>query len=125
MENTKRKRVRRLRRKQRIRRAIQGTVERPRLSVFRSLNHLYAQIIDDERGATLVAASSLDKGLRDSLKALKHTGNKPAAEIVGKELARKALEAGIRKVAFDRNGFKFHGRIKAMADAARAAGLEF
>lgn len=125
MENTKLKRVRRLRRKKRIRRALQGTVERPRLSVFRSLNHLYAQIIDDERGATLVAASSLDKGLRDSLKALKSTGNKPAAEIVGKELARKALEAGIRKVAFDRNGFKFHGRIKAMADAARAAGLEF
>jgi large subunit ribosomal protein L18 len=125
MEITKLKRVRRLRRKQHVRRSLSGTAERPRLSVFRSLNHIYVQIVDDVRGHTLVAASSLDKGIRDALKAFKNSGNKAAAEVVGKEIARKALEAGIRQVAFDRNGFKFHGRVKALADAAKAAGLQF
>jgi large subunit ribosomal protein L18 len=125
MENCKLKRVRRLRRKGRIRRTLRGTADRPRLSVFRSLLNLYAQIIDDDRGCTLVQASTLDKALREALKGLKNTGNKAAAEVVGKELARKALEAGIQKVVFDRNGFKFHGRVKAMAEAARAAGLKF
>ena len=115
----------RTRRRLRVRRKIFGTAERPRLNVFRSTKHIYVQVIDDEAGRTLVAASSMDKNLKEALKGLKNKGNKAAAEIVGKELARKALEAGFKKVVFDRGGFKFHGRVKAMADAARAAGLEF
>jgi large subunit ribosomal protein L18 len=112
-----------LRRKQRTRtrlRALAGA--RPRLSVFRSSKHIYAQVIDDEQGVTLVAASSIDKGLKTDLK----TGaDKAAAEAVGKLLAERAVEKGIKDVVFDRGGYLYHGRVKALADAARAAGLNF
>jgi len=95
---------------------------RPRLSVFRSSQHIYAQVIDDAQGVTLVAASSIDKGLKTGLK----TGaDKAAAEAVGKLLAERAVEKGIKDVVFDRGGYLYHGRVKALADAARAAGLNF
>ena len=102
----------------RIRQKLSGTAERPRLNVYRSLNHLYAQVVDDQKGETLVAASSL------ALK-LKTGGNVAAAKEIGKSIAEKAKEKGIKKVVFDRGGFLYHGRIKALADAAREAGLEF
>jgi large subunit ribosomal protein L18 len=112
-----------LRRKQRVRtRLRQLAGGRPRLSVFRSSQHIYAQIIDDAQGVTLAAASSIDKGLRDGLK----TGaDKAAAEAVGKLVAERAKEKGIVDVVFDRGGYIYHGRVKALADAARAAGLNF
>lgn len=113
---------RRLRRKRHIRRTLRGTAARPRVSVYRSLSHIYAQIIDDDRGATLCASSTLDKDLKAQLKG---TGNVSAAQAVGKALAERALAAGLKKVVFDRNGFRYHGRVKALAEAARAAGLEF
>jgi large subunit ribosomal protein L18 len=113
---------RRLRRHLRIRKRIFGTPERPRLSVFRSLKHIYAQIIDDTTGRTLCAASTLDKELREKLQGL--TKTQQAIE-VGKLIAKRALELGIKQVAFDRGGHKYHGRVKALADAAREAGLEF
>jgi len=113
---------RRLRRHWRIRKRIFGTPERPRLSVFRSLKHIYAQIIDDTTGQTLCAASTLDKELREKLQGL--TKTQQAIE-VGKLIAKRALELGIKQVAFDRGGHKYHGRVKALADAAREAGLEF
>jgi large subunit ribosomal protein L18 len=102
----------------RIREKLSGTSERPRLNVYRSLNHIYAQVIDDQKGETLVSASSL------SLK-LKTGGNVAAAKEIGKAVAEKAVEKGVKKVVFDRGGFLYHGRIKALADAAREAGLEF
>lgn len=111
------KQVRRDRRKRGIRKDIFGTPERPRLTVYRSLTHIYAQIIDDLAGRTLVSASSVQ------IKAV--GGNKSAAVEVGKQLAQKAVAAGIKEVSFDRNAFKFHGRIKALADAAREGGLKF
>lgn len=112
----------RSRRKQRIRKKVSGTAERPRLSIFRSASHMYAQIIDDERGATLASASTLSK----ELTALEgHHGNVDAAAEVGKLIAKRALENNIRSVVFDRNGFLYHGRVKALADAAREAGLDF
>jgi len=114
---------RRLRRKLRIRKKIVGTAERPRLSVYRSLKHIYAQIIDDERGHTLVSASTLDREIRPLVQGV-HP-KKAQAEIVGRILAQRALALGIRKVAFDRNGYLYHGRVKALAEAARQAGLEF
>lgn len=95
---------------------------RPRLAVFRSVKHMYAQIIDDQAGRTLVACSTLDKELRGQPG---HSGNKQAAAVVGKVLAERALQAGIKQVAFDRRSYMYHGRIAALADAARAAGLEF
>ena len=104
----------------RLRNRISGTPERPRLSVFRSNNHMYAQIIDDTCGNTLVAASTMDKGAD-----LEHTDNVEAAAYVGTSVAKKALEKGITKVVFDRGGFIYHGRVKALAEAAREAGLEF
>jgi large subunit ribosomal protein L18 len=106
----------------RIRKHISGTADRPRLCVFRSSRHIYAQIIDDEAGRTLVSASTLDKELRDRIEGLKKT--EQAAE-VGKLLAQRAVEKGITKVVFDRGGYKYHGRVQALADAAREAGLEF
>ncbi|RLA79387.1 MAG: 50S ribosomal protein L18 [Deltaproteobacteria bacterium] len=112
----------RLRRKLRIRKKISGTPERPRLCVYRSLKHMYAQIIDDTVGHTLVSASTLDKELRGKLS---KTGNIEAAKEVGRLVAKRALEKGIKKVVFDRNGFLYHGRVKAVAEAAREAGLEF
>ncbi len=112
----------RIRRKLRIRKKISGTSERPRLCVYRSLKHMYAQIIDDTIGHALVAASTLDKELRDKLKS---TGNIEAAKEVGRLIAKRALEKGIKKVVFDRNGFLYHGRVKAVAEGAREMGLEF
>lgn len=102
----------------RIRRKLAGTDERPRLNVYRSLNHIYAQVIDDQNGVTLASASTL------ALK-VKTGGNVAAAKEIGKTIAERAVEKGIKKVVFDRGGFLYHGRIKALADAAREAGLEF
>jgi large subunit ribosomal protein L18 len=102
----------------RIRAKLSGTTERPRLNVHRSLNHIYAQVIDDQKGETLVAASSL------ALK-LKTGGNVATAKEIGKAVAEKAVAKGIKRVVFDRGGYLYHGRVKALADAAREAGLEF
>ncbi len=110
------------RRRQRVRQVIMGTAERPRLNVFRSRSHIYAQIIDDIDGTTLVAASSLDKSLRKSLKS---TGSIEAARAVGKLIADRAKAAKVRAVVFDRGGRLYHGRIKALADASREGGLQF
>jgi large subunit ribosomal protein L18 len=104
---------------ERIRRKLSGTPERPRLAVFRSVAHIYAQVIDDSKGATLVSASSVDKGARTN------GGNVAAAKAIGKLVAERAKEKGIKSVVFDRGGYQYHGRIKALADAAREAGLEF
>jgi large subunit ribosomal protein L18 len=109
------------RRKQRVRKKVFGSPERPRLSVHGSLNHIYAQIIDDMGGSTVVYASTLDQELRNSIA---HGGNVDASKKVGALLAKRALEKGIKKVVFDRGGFKYHGRIKALADAVREGGLE-
>jgi len=122
MKAIKKKIFQRLRRKRRVRKHVIGTPERPRLTVFRSHNNIYAQIIDDSVGKTLVAASSLEKPTRAAVPA---GGNKAAARVVGQVLAEKAVKAGIKKVVFDRNGYPYHGRIKELAEAARKAGLEF
>jgi large subunit ribosomal protein L18 len=113
----------RLRRKRRIMRRIRGTTERPRLSVFRTSRHIYAQIIDDGSGRTLVDASSLSLEIREKIAG--RGGNKDGAVAVGELLAKRATERGITKVVFDRNGFLYHGRIKVLADAAREKGLQF
>ena len=105
-----------------IRTTLSGTSEYPRLAVYRSTKHIYAQIIDDEKNVTLASASSNDKELREGLK---HGGNIDAAKAVGTAVAEKALKAGIKSVVFDRGGFLYHGRVAALADAAREAGLEF
>lgn len=110
------------RRHKRIRKKVFGVPERLRLSVYRSLNHIYAQIIDDFKGRTVVSASSLDKEFKDRKS---HKGNVQTAKQIGELLARKALGKGIKKVVFDRGGYLYHGRIKALAEAAREAGLEF
>ncbi|BDG34216.1 50S ribosomal protein L18 [Parageobacillus sp. VR-IP] len=110
----------RKRRHARVRKKIFGTAERPRLNVFRSNKHIYAQIIDDMKAVTLVSASTLDKEFD-----LESTGNIEAAKKVGELVAKRALEKGIKKVVFDRGGYLYHGRVKALADAAREAGLEF
>ena len=107
---------------QRVRMTVSGTAERPRLCVYRSLDHIYAQVIDDRAGKTLVSASSADK---DTKKNLKGGGNVAAAKVVGKTVAERAKAAGLAKVVFDRGGYKYHGRVKALADAAREAGLQF
>lgn len=112
----------RLRRRHRVRRFIKGTAERPRLSVFRSHKHIYAQVIDDASGRTLVSASTRERQLRD---ALSFGGNRAAAEAIGRAVAERALAAGVTKVCFDRGSFRYHGRVSALAEAARAAGLEF
>ena len=123
MKPIKKKTLQRQRRKSRVRRNVFGTPERPRLTVFRSHKNIYAQIVDDQARQTLVAASSLDKG--SSEKPDKNGGNKAAAIVVGQSLAVKAVQRGIKKVVFDRNGYPYHGRIRELADAARKAGLEF
>ena len=110
------------RRKRRIRKKIYGDPDRPRLAVFRSLRHMYVQIIDDENNVTLVSASTLDKNFSDKGKP---AGNIAAAEMVGNEIVRKATALGIRQVRFDRKGYKYHGRVRALAEAARKAGLVF
>jgi large subunit ribosomal protein L18 len=112
----------RSRRKLRVRKKVQGTAERPRLTVYRSLRHIYVQVINDITGQTLASASTLSKELRGTLKT---TGNTEAAHAVGELVAHKALERGIKQVVFDRNGFLYHGRIKTLAEAARQKGLEF
>lgn len=122
MKKTKTPSAARIRRHRRVRRRLGGTPERPRLAVFRSLSHIYAQVIDDSSGRTLVAASDLEADLRSQ-----RDGKKKAqvAELVGDALARRAVEKGIKAVVFDRGGFKFHGRVKALAEAARKGGLSF
>src|SRR5918996_3613980 len=109
----------------RQRKRIAGTGERPRLSVFRSVAHIYAQVIDDLSGRTLVAASTADAGLKATLTKGIQGGNLKGAEAVGRAVAERAIEKGIKRVVFDRSGFLYHGRIRAVADAARKAGLEF
>ena len=116
------KRAGRVRRKNSIRKNVFGTHERPRLTVFRSSKHIYVQIIDDLDGKTLVSTSTVAKDLRDKIK---FGGNAEAAKAVGVHLAEKAVAAGITQVVFDRNGFRYHGRLKALADAAREKGLVF
>jgi large subunit ribosomal protein L18 len=113
----------RIKRKKRVRKRVRGTSEQPRLSVFRSSKHIYAQIIDDTTATTLVDSSSMAKDIRtlDNVSG----GNKDGASYIGKSIAQKALEKGIKKVVFDRNGFLYHGRVKALAESAREAGLEF
>jgi len=103
----------------RIRKKLAGTSERPRLAVFRSVAHIYAQVIDDTKGVTIASASSTEKGLVPT------GGNVAAAQAIGKKVAERAKEAGVASVVFDRGGYLYHGRIKALADAAREAGLEF
>lgn len=122
MTEQKLKKVRRIRRKRRVRGSVFGTPERPRLSVSRSHRNISAQLIDDIAGRTLCCAASEGKS---QAAAVKGGGNKAAAEKVGQLIAERARMQGIRTVAFDRNGYKYHGRIKALADAARKAGLEF
>jgi large subunit ribosomal protein L18 len=122
MNPQKAKEVRRLRRRRHVRRKITGTPERPRLTVFRSSKHIYAQLIDDLSGRTLAAASSLAPDIHASTP---YGGNVKAAQIVGKRLAEIARERGIQKAAFDRGHYRYHGRVKALADAAREGGLQF
>ena len=111
----------RRKRHRRVRKRVEGTQERPRLNVYRSLNHIYAQVIDDTKGHTLVSASSLDGTLKED----KNGGNLEGAKAVGRLVAERAKEAGISRVVFDRGGYLYHGRIQALADAAREGGLEF
>jgi len=113
----------RLRRKKRVRKKIRGTAERPRLCVFRSARHIYAEIIDDTSAHTLAEASSLSGEMRQGIGT--KGGNKEGAAMVGASIAERALKKGIKKVVFDRNGFLYHGRIKALSEAAREKGLEF
>ena len=110
-------------RKKRVRKKVRGTSENPRLSVFRSSKNIYAQIIDDTASKTLVDASSLSKGISDEIR--KKGGSKEGAVMIGKMIAERAIEKGIKKVVFDRNGFLYHGRVKSLAEAAREGGLEF
>jgi len=109
----------------RIRRKVAGTPERPRLNVYRSVNHIYAQVIDDSKQRTLVSASSLETGKEKDSKKHIAGGNIASAKQVGKLIAERAKEKGVKKVSFDRGGYLYHGRVKALAEAARAAGLEF
>ena len=118
---TKDKQLARARRHHRVRKRVHGTADRPRLAVFRSNRHIFAQVIDDRAGRTVAAASSVEKDVRDG----GPTGNAAAASTVGRLVAQRALTAGVTRVVFDRGGFIYHGRVAAVADAARAAGLEF
>jgi large subunit ribosomal protein L18 len=122
MGNTNPKVVARYKRKKRVRKNILGDAERPRLSVFKSSRHIYAQIVDDRQGQTLTAASTVSKQLRSEVSPLKKT---EAAKLVGKLLAEKAKALGISKVAFDRGGFLYHGRVKELAESCREHGLDF
>jgi large subunit ribosomal protein L18 len=116
------KRKARYSRHRRIRKIVSGTHERPRLNIFKSLNHIYAQVIDDSSHSTIASAASVDKELKGKIGA---GGNMEAAKKVGSLIAKRALSKGIKKVAFDRGGYPYHGRVKTLADAAREAGLEF
>src|SRR4051794_8052690 len=119
---TKTPQAQRIRRHLRVRKRVQGTTERPRLSVFRSSAHIYAQVVDDSSGRTLAAASDIDPTIRAQGSGLRKMD---AAKVVGKAIGEKATTAGISKVVFDRGGFQYHGRVKALAEGAREAGLEF
>jgi large subunit ribosomal protein L18 len=121
----KTKNDRRVRIQLRQRKRIAGTKERPRLSVFRSVTHIYAQVIDDMTGETLVSASTIDPKLKGAFDKAIKGGNIKGAEAIGKAIAERSIEKGIKRVVFDRSGFLYHGRIRAVADAARKAGLEF
>jgi large subunit ribosomal protein L18 len=121
--NTKDDRRHRIQLRQRKR--IAGTSDRPRLSIFRSVGHIYAQVIDDLSGRTLVAASSIDAAVKGTFAKGVGGGNIKGAEAIGKAIAERSIEKGIKRVVFDRGGFLYHGRIRAVADAARKAGLEF
>ncbi|WP_425445969.1 50S ribosomal protein L18 [Dethiothermospora halolimnae] len=116
------KNVKRKKRHLRLRNKIQGTPDRPRLNVYRSSKHIYAQVIDDLKGHTIASASTLDKELDGKVET---TGNKEAAKMVGELIAKRAVEKGVEKVIFDRGGYVYHGRIKELAEAAREAGLKF
>ncbi|MFP4393642.1 MAG: 50S ribosomal protein L18 [Anaerolineales bacterium] len=105
-----------------VRKHVAGTPERPRLNVFRSLNHIYAQIIDDSVGYTLVSASTVDREIREQLEGMTKTEQ---AQVVGRVLGKRALDKGVKKVVFDRGGYQYHGRVAVLADAAREAGLDF
>ena len=122
MEKTAYRETARKRRHRRVRKRVVGTSQRPRLNVFRSLKHIHAQVIDDTQGHTLAAASSQAPELRDKVKGLTKTEQ---AKLVGGLLAKRALERGVKKVAFDRGGYRYHGRVKSLAEAAREGGLEF
>ena len=122
MDHQKAKQRQRLRRRRHVRRKVVGTAERPRLSVFRSSKHIYAQLIDDLQGATLATASSCGKDVKA---ATPYGGNVKAAAVVGQRLAEAAKEKGISKAAFDRGHYRYHGRVKALAEAARKGGLQF
>ena len=119
---TPKKVMQRFRRKAHVRKQVSGTAARPRLTVFRSNKHIYAQIIDDDAGQTLAAASTASPGVRAEIAEMK---KKDAAKVVGAAVAEKAKSAGVVKVVFDRNGYRYHGRVAALADGARKAGLEF
>ena len=122
VSQVKRLNLQKKRRRRRVRKPLTGSAERPRLTVFRSNKHIYCQLVDDEAGKTLVSASTRDKGLRGS-KA--YGGNKDAAAEIGKVLAERAIAEGVKTVCFDRGLYKYHGRVAALADAAREAGLSF
>lgn len=122
MSTTRDRNVARRRRHLRVRKKIQVSEDRPRLAVFRSLKHIYAQIIDDAEGQTLVTASTLDPEVRDQIADLKKSEQ---AKLVGEVLARRAKARGVERVVFDRGGYKYHGRVRSLAEAARAGGLEF
>jgi large subunit ribosomal protein L18 len=115
-------RLARIKRHNRVRAKVEGTTERPRLSVFRSLNHIYAQVIDDSKGTTLAAASTVDAEIAGKVE---EKNKKSQAELVGQSIAKKAMEKGVLQVVFDRGGYKYIGRVQALADAARKAGLKF
>lgn len=122
MDKAREKRLARQRRHLRVRERVRGTADRPRLCVFRSLKHIHAQVIDDTRGHTLVAASTLDSEVRSQVNGKDKTAQ---AAVVGEVLAQRALATGISQVTFDRGGYRYHGRVKSLADAARKAGLVF
>jgi large subunit ribosomal protein L18 len=122
MKKTLTPRAARVRRHSRVRHSLQGTPERPRLSVFRSLNHIYAQVIDDSAGHTLVAASDTDADVRKAISGKKKS---EVATLVGEAVAKRARDKGVTSVVFDRGGFRYHGRVQALAEAARKGGLVF
>jgi large subunit ribosomal protein L18 len=111
--------------KYRIRKRVRGTEERPRLSVFRSVAHIYVQVVDDMSGRTIASASTLEPAVKGALPAVAKGGNVEGAKAIGKAIAERLIEKGVKRVVFDRNGFLYHGRVKAVAEAAREAGLEF
>ena len=116
---------RRQRIRYRIRRRVSGSVERPRLTIFRSVSHMYVQVVDDASGKTIASASTVEPSVKGALAKKATGGNVAGAKAIGKTIAERLIEKGVKRVVFDRNGFLYHGRVKAVADAAREAGLEF